>query len=270
MPALITLDAHAHIDPRRSSTELAEVGVVLAMSLSLDEADQTLRRMEAEIAWGVGCHPHKLAAQRAFDPEKFATLAERSAIIGEVGLDSAYKVPLELQLSTFRFVLGFAAQNPRIVSIHSFRTTGLVLEELRRTPIIAPILHWWTGNAAETRQAVELGCHFSVHSAVARRSIFRTQVPPERLLVESDHGWADPPGAIPHRVAWVEYLLAASLGMEVMEVRQLVWRNFGELVRLTGTLDLLPRGFGELLGRGNINTPKDSKVREGNALRYKR
>ncbi len=58
---------------------------------------------------------------------------------------------------------------------------------------------------------MELGCYFSVHSAVARYSIFRTQVPRERLLVESDHGWADPPGAIPHRVIWVEYLLSVDL-----------------------------------------------------------
>jgi len=259
MPAPLTLDSHAHIDPRRTSAELAETGAVLAMSLSLDEADQTMRRIEAMIAWGVGCHPRKLAAQQAFDPERFATLAERTAIIGEVGLDAGYKVPLELQLNTFRCVLSFASQNPRIVSIHSFNTTGQVIEELRQRPVIAPILHWWTGSAGETRQAVDLGCYFSVHSAVARRSIFRTQVPPERLLAESDHGWADPPGAIPHRVAWVEYLLAASLRMEVTEVRLLIWRNFSEVVRLTGTHGLLPRGLVEMLDRGYKNTTMDTK-----------
>jgi TatD DNase family protein len=70
-------------------------------------------------------------------------------------------------------------------------STFLLPDELRRKPIIAPILHWWTGTAAETLQAVELGCYFSVHSAVAWRSLFRTQVPLERLLVETDHGWAE-------------------------------------------------------------------------------
>ena len=74
----------------------------------------------------------------------------------------------------------------------------------------------------------------------------------ERLLVESDHGWADPPGAIPHRVIWVEYLLAASLRVEVMEVRQLVWQNFSEVVRLTGTRGLLPTGFTNVLDVGGI------------------
>jgi TatD DNase family protein len=243
----ISLDAHAHIDPRRSPDELANIGAVLAVTLSLDEAEKVLPREETLIAWGVGCHPRKIAAQQAFDPQRFTALVERTAVIGEIGLEQASQVPLELQLRNFRWVLEFAAQKPRILSIHSFRSTSLMLAELERTPVIAPILHWWTGTAAETRQAVELGCYFSVHSAVARRSIFRTQVPHERLLVESDHGWADPPGAIPHRVIWAEYLLSASLGMPVNAVRQLVWRNFSQLVALTGTRRLLPKKLAELL-----------------------
>jgi TatD DNase family protein len=248
MQETISLDAHAHFDPKRSSLELVEAGAVLAMTLSLDEADKVVGRKEPLVAWGVGCHPRRLAAQSAFDPDRFADLVSQSPIIGEIGLDVAYKVPLELQQSTLRTALSFAAKNPRIVSLHSFQSTTLMLAELHRTPVAAPILHWWTGNAAETRQAVDLGCYFSVHSAVARRSIFRTQVPLERLLVESDHGWADPPGAIPHRVIWVEYLLSASLGMDVGQIRQLVWQNFSEVVCLTGTRVLLPVRLAEMLG----------------------
>ena len=255
MPELISLDAHAHIDPTHISTDLAQAGAVLAMTLSLDEAAKVVGREDQFIAWGVGCHPRKVAAQQVFDPDRFFELALRSPIIGEVGLDVAYQVPLEQQFSTLRVALSFAARNPRILSLHSFGTSSssragscaLMLEELRRTPVIAPILHWWTGSAAETRQAVDLGCYFSVHSAVARRSTFRTQVPLERLLVESDHCWADPPGAIPHRVIWVEYLLSASLGMDVHQVRQLVWQNFSEIVRLTGTRGMLPHSLTSLL-----------------------
>ena len=255
MQTPIPLDAHAHIDPTRTSQELSEAGAVLAMTLSLAEAEQVIGRKEPLIAWGVGCHPRKLAAQNSFDPDWFTDLAKRTPIIGEVGLDVAYQVPLERQLSTLRTILSFAAIYPRIVSLHSFganrssltRSTTLLLDELRHTPVVAPILHGWTGNAAETRQAVELGCYFSVHSAVARRTLYHTQVPLERLLVESDHGWADPPGAIPHRVIWVEYLLSASLKMDVCEVRQRVWQNFSDVVRLTATRDLLPKELTDLL-----------------------
>jgi TatD DNase family protein len=248
MKELPTLDAHAHLDPGRTSAGLAEAGLVLGMTLSLAEAEKVLGRYAPGIIWGVGCHPRKLTAQQAFDGDQFARLAAKTAVIGEVGLDAGSRVPLELQLATFRRVLEYAAENPRIVSIHSFRSMARVLDELRQRPITAPILHWWTGNAAETRRAVDLNCYFSVHSAVARRSVFRTQVPPERLLVESDQGWNDPSGAIPHRIALVEYMLSHSLKMEVGEVRRLVWRNFNEIVRQTGTRGLFPEGWKKLLG----------------------
>lgn len=160
------------------------------MTLSLDEAEgRAVGSDEPFIAWGVGCHPRKSRAQATFDPDRLGRLAERLPIVGEVGLDLRWsRVPLDIQLRTFRTALQIAARLSRPASIHSYTATQLVIEELRRTPVPVPILHWWTGNAAETREAVALGCFFSVHSAVARRSTFRTVVPPERLLVESDHG----------------------------------------------------------------------------------
>jgi TatD DNase family protein len=241
--ALISLDAHAHIDPSRASAELTDAGAVLAMTLSLDEAARVLVRCEAGVVWGVGCHPRKIKAQHAFDQKKFAELVERTALVGEIGLDAGSRVPLDLQLRNFRQELEIASTHPRIVSIHSSQATSLVLDELRDRPLAAPILHWWTGNAAETLRAVDLGCYFSVHSAVARQSKFRTIVPPERILVESDHGWDDPPAAIPYRIRWVEFLLTRQLGLRVEQVRQLVWRNFLTIVSLTGTIEHLPHSF---------------------------
>lgn len=220
---------------------------MLAMTLSIDEAAGRASGSRAPfIAWGVGCHPRRIEAQVKFDPERFGALAEQLPIIGEVGLDARWsRVPLDVQLKTFRTALQVAAKLSKPVSIHSYSATRLVLDELRRTPVPVPILHWWTGNAAETREAVALGCHFSVHSAVARRSIFRSAVPPDRILVESDHGWADPPAAIPCRVEWVEHLLSVQLQRSHREVRELVWRNFGVLVRETGIAPLLPHLLAE-------------------------
>jgi TatD DNase family protein len=141
---------------------------------------------------------------------------------------------------------------PRIVSIHSYQATRLVIRELQQTPIDVPILHWWTGNIKETREAVAVGCYFSVHSAVARHSKFRTTVPRERILIESDHGYADPPAAIPCRVEWVEYLVAQQLRLDVRDVRQLVWQNFATIIRKTDTLKLLPEPFKAIIKEINV------------------
>lgn len=243
MHSLPPLDAHAHLATARTSTELAGTGAVLAMTLSLDEAAGVVDRVEPHITWGVGCHPRKADAQAAFDAGRFAELAARAAIVGEIGLDKESCVPLERQLQTFRQALEVVAKLPRLVSIHSYQATGLVLAELRRRPVAMPVLHWWTGSAAETSEAVALGCYFSVHSQVARQSKFRTRVSPERLLVESDHGYRDPPAAIPCRVEWVEHLLGQQLGLGVEAVRRLAWRNLGAIARETGTLGLFPEVF---------------------------
>lgn len=244
---ILPFDAHAHIDQKHSPEDLESSGAVLAMALSLDEAAQAVRRQDAAIAWGVGCHPRFPKAQNAFDITRFTELAARTAIVGEVGLDSGSRVPLERQLTVFRQILEVIARMPRLVSIHSYRATGLVLKELRQRPISIPVLHWWTGSADETSEAVELGCYFSIHSAVARYSMFRTRVPPDRILVESDHGYNDPPAAIPCRIEWVEYLVAQQLKTDVMSVRRLAWSNLVRIIDQTGTLHLLPGHMANLL-----------------------
>jgi TatD DNase family protein len=243
MKELPSLDAHAHLDPARTVDELAGSGSVLAMTLSLEEAALAIGRHDPQIAWGVGCHPRRVRAQESFDAERFGDLAERTAVVGEIGLDagSHYShAPLETQLQTFREALGVVSNLPRIVSIHSYRATRLMVRELRQKPITVPILHWWTGTVEETKEAVALGCYFSVHSAVARRSKFRTAIPPERILIESDHGYADPPAAIPCRIEWVEHLLAQQLGLSRRDVRRLAWQNLATIVQKTNTRKLLP------------------------------
>jgi TatD DNase family protein len=246
-----TLDAHCHLDPKHSPRELEYLGPVLAMSVSLDEAALGARHKEPHIAWGAGCHPRFPQSQEAFDIKRFKELIEKTAIAGEIGLDAGSRVPLDLQLKNFRQVLEVVSELPRFVSIHSYRATGLVVKELRRRPIAIPVLHWWTGNAADTIEAVKLGCYFSIHSAIARHSKFRRWVPPERILVESDHGYNDPPAAIPGRIEWVEHLVAQQLKIDANEIRKQVWRNLATIIHETGTLNLLPACFVRVLSDVN-------------------
>jgi TatD DNase family protein len=233
-----TLDAHGHISNTHSLEDLDAAGAVLAMTLSLAEAATVVGRKLPNIVWGVGCHPRFPRSQAAFDIKLFGDLLQRTSIVGEVGLDTGSRVPLELQLKNFRQILEAVSSLPRLVSIHSYRAAGLVLKELRQRPVAIPVLHWWTGSAEETSQAVELGCYFSIHSAVARQSRFRTRVPLERILVESDHGYNDPPAAIPCRIEWVEYLVAQQFKLDVLDIRNLVWQNLSTIVNKTGTRDL--------------------------------
>jgi TatD DNase family protein len=234
------LDAHAHLDVRAHAEAFEQSGCVLAQTMSLAEAQAAHGRADSRVCWGVGCHPRLAQAQARFSRDVFAGLIQTTAVVGEVGLDSGSRVAVADQLLSFRSVLDIVAEQPRLVSIHSFRATSAVLDELERRPIAAPIMHWWTGRADETRRAVRLGCYFSIHSAVARRSVFPSLVPLDRILVESDHGLGDPPAAIPLRVGWVEHLAAQRYGVTPVELRRQGWRNLAELVRRTATADMLP------------------------------
>lgn len=92
-----SLDAHAHLDPTRTAVELANSGAVLAMTISLDEAALVVGRREPIIVWGVGCHPRNRRSQESFDAKPFRQLAEQTAVVGEIGLDTGSRVPLEVQ-----------------------------------------------------------------------------------------------------------------------------------------------------------------------------
>jgi TatD DNase family protein len=219
---------------------------VLAMSLSLEESEKALNRDDPFIIWGIGCHPRFLRSQQAFDSDRFRSLIEKTGIVGEVGLDGGSRVPLETQLSIFRQELEIIVGTPRLVSIHSYQASGLVLQELRHYPILFPVLHWWTGNVAETREAVELGCYFSIHSAVARHSKFRLYVPLERVLIESDHGYNDPLAAIPCRIEWVEFLVAQQYRMDVKALRKLTWTNLWRIFCGTKSYHLIPHALVEV------------------------
>jgi len=212
------------------------------MTLSATEAALALARADPRIVWGVGCHPRRTRAVRAFDRERFDELVASTPVVGEIGLDGTSRVGRDEQLVAFRGALAVARERGRIVSIHPHKASRAVLDELARQPQRGAILHWWTGTLDETREAVRLGCAFSVHRAVARRLIWR-EVPHTRLLVESDLGYAVAPGEIPQAIEATERLLAARVGIDPLEVRSAGWRNLAALVAATGTLALWPVAF---------------------------
>ncbi len=231
------LDTHAHVDPEIDGSELRKLGAfVFAMTRSLDEFRAVKSRTDLRTLWGVGVHPGLVRAQKSFTVERFGELIKNAALVGEVGLDGSSRVPIELQTKTFRQILGELQRRPRIVSIHSSGAHLRVLRELHRTPVHGAILHWWTGNAELTEEAVRLGCYFSLPPAMMSSEEILRAIPPHRLLTETDHPYGDKRirGAKPGRVDEVEQRLASLRGIEPRAQRVEVWRNFASLVDEVG------------------------------------
>ena len=140
--------------------------------------------------------------------------------------------------------LEILADEPRIVSLHSYRATEQVLDELSLRPVAGVVLHWWLGNVTATRRAVELGCYFSVNAAMFRRPGTLRHLPLDRLLTETDHPYGDRTGPEPHQpgnVVPVEHALARLHGLDPEEVRRMMWRNLGRLLPRTDCARLVNR-----------------------------
>lgn len=242
MSIALPFDAHAHIDTDIASHDLTALrAFVFAMTRSLDEFEG-LSRNDSRVIWALGVHPGLVRAQRAFDSTRFRRLMQRTPVIGEAGLDGASRVPMDTQLATFREILAAASETPRIVSIHSYRAEAQVLRELNRTPIHGTILHWWTGSRGLTEEAVRLGCYFSIPPGAGALGIdFFEQLPPDRILTETDHPSGDRRGPMPRRpgnVGEVERNLRKAWSLDASGVRNQIRHNLAQLVSETGTKDL--------------------------------
>lgn len=245
MKRLPPIDLHAHIEADIPTSDLADLGaLVFAATRSLDEAERVLQRRDGWTVWGVGCHPCLVGAQKAFEADRFAGLSARTAYVSEVGLDGKSRVPMETQRATLAAVLKVLQTTARITSMHSFAATGAVIDCLAERPIHGVVLHWWLGDAAQTRRAADLGCFFSVNAAMLRQPDLVSRLPLDRVLPETDHPFGDRSGVRgrwPGHVDDVERALGQLHGLDQDELRRVLWRNLVKLVRSTRCGMLLPR-----------------------------
>lgn len=142
----------------------------------------------------LGLHP-QLVAERASEIALWEELLPSTRYVGEVGLDAGPKFyrSFDAQRHVFERVLRTCARSgDKILTIHSVRATRQVLDMLEAHLPHGkgiPVLHWFTGTAAEARRAVDLGCYFSINRAMLtddKRRALVAGLPSERLLTETD------------------------------------------------------------------------------------
>ena len=238
------LDLHAHVDVGIEAFELTALrSIVFAVTRSLDEAEQALKRSDSTTIWGVGSHPRLVGVQKSFDPKRFRALADMTPYVGEIGLDGASRVPMEVQRETLAGALSVLQERPRITSLHSYKATREILSLIANFPQPGLILHWWLGTESETNRAVELGCYFSVNRSSARRRDLLARIPLDRVLPETDHPFGNKGRGLqrPGEVGNVEEALARAHGLSPTEIRWRTWRTLASIAKQTRTGRLLPR-----------------------------
>ena len=236
------VDSHVHLDDSKFDPDREAVieralaaGVAQMMAIGTGhgppDLETAIRQAERYpfIVATIGVHPHD--ASKA-TPETFARLRELAAhpkvvAIGEIGLDYHYDFsPRDVQQSVFRKQLEIAAEHGKPIVIHSREswadTMALVaLVGQALSPANRGILHCFTGDPQQAREALALGFHLAFGGvltfpkAEAVREAARI-TPEDRLLLETDCPYLAP---LPHRGQRNEPAFVVEVARRLAEVR---------------------------------------------------
>ncbi len=191
----------------------------------------------------VGVHPHDAAKATEETFARLRLLAGHPKVlaIGEIGLDYHYDFsPRAVQREVFARQFALAKEMRKPVVIHTREAWEDTLAHLVDLPY-GGIIHCFTGDAAQARQALDRGFHLGFGGVLTfpRAASVREAAritPEDRLLVETDCPYLAP---VPHRgkrnepAFLVETVrrLAEARGCSAEEIAQITTRNFERLMR---------------------------------------
>jgi TatD DNase family protein len=211
------VDSHCHLDDSQFDADREQVieralaaGVERLMAIGTGggpgDPGTAIRQAERYpfLFATIGVHPHD--ASKA-TPETFAELRDLAAhpkvlAVGEIGLDYHYDFsPRDVQRAVFEKQLEIAAESGKPIVIHTREAWADTMAILRERWQGAGIMHCFTGDEGQAREALALGFHLSFGGvltfpkAEAVRQAAR-MTPDDRLLVETDCPYLAP---VPHR-----------------------------------------------------------------------
>jgi TatD DNase family protein len=206
-------DAHNHLQDPRLSDQLDVIlsacereGISRMVVNGTREADWPrvleLSRKYPVVLPSFGCHPWYLSERTAGWRENLVRhLDAIPSALGEIGLDRWMKNPdIEMQEEMFRWQLRIATERNLPVTIHCLKAWGRIDQILREEPLPEKgfLLHSYSGSAEMVDGFVKLGGYFSIsgyfaHERKVKQREVLKQVPPDRLLIETDAPDMSPP-----------------------------------------------------------------------------
>ena len=255
------IDSHTHLDDAQFNEDRAAVieraraaGVERMLAIGTGGGPPDLEagvRLAGEYPFvlaTVGVHPHDASKATEATFERLRELAAHPKVvaIGEIGLDYHYDFsPRDVQRAVFSRQLAIAAEAALPIIIHTREAWDDTFEILRREWRGEGILHCFTGDAVQARQALDAGFHLAFGGVLTFpkaepvREAARI-TPADRLLIETDCPYLAP---VPHRgkrnepafVLETARRLAQVRGQPVEEIAALTADNFERLCLRRGT-----------------------------------
>jgi TatD DNase family protein len=189
----------------------------------------------------IGVHPHDASKATEETYARLRDLAQHPKVlaIGEIGLDYHYDFsPRDVQREVFDRQLEIATLAGKPIVIHTREAWEDTMAQITSLPH-GGIMHCFTGDESQARQALALGFHLSFGGvltfpkAESVREAARI-TPDDRLLVETDCPYLAP---VPHRgkrnepafVVETARRLAVERGTTIDAIAEVTSRNFRSL-----------------------------------------
>lgn len=241
LPAGVTLvDSHCHLDGKTFNSDrdatiqrALDAGVAHMVAIGTGEGPPNLEaglRLADKYACfsaTVGVHPHDASKVTG---ETFSQLEEllqhpKCIALGEIGLDFHYDFsPRDTQRPIFVEQMRIAARAAKPIIIHTREAWAETMDLLREhwAPTgLGCLLHCFTGNPEQAREAVGLGFHLAFGGVLTypkaeevRQAALET--PLDRILLETDSPYLSP---VPHRGKRNEPAYVALTAAKLAEVR---------------------------------------------------
>lgn len=239
------IDFHCHLDlypnPQAVRDECVRRGLYILSVTTTPSAwigTSALAADTPRIRTALGLHP-QLAHERQKELSLFDNFFAETKYIGEIGLDGTPELRhhLQTQVAVLVHILDKCrAAGGRIMSLHSRRASGAVLDYLEKYPGAGtPVLHWFSGSLRDLDRAIKIGCWFSTGPAMLASEKGRSLVarmPRDRVLTESDGPFAQLNGAaiMPWQVETAIQTLSHIWSLPLRDVELTIYRNLQELL----------------------------------------
>jgi TatD DNase family protein len=181
--------------------------------------------------YSIGIHPWYIVEDRVEADLAIieGKLSERNCLaIGECGLDKRIEVPMLVQEMVFERQLLLAQKYNKAVVIHCVAAFQEVIETKKRLNISVPmIIHGFSKNIQIANQLILNGFFISFGKYLLKntelKEVFKS-IPDNRFFLETD--------TIKEGIETVYELAAKYKGISVVEMQELVNRNFSDVFKL--------------------------------------
>ena len=198
------IDIHAHLDFLEENKLIEiqnnkNIKLVITNSVNLKSCKKNLdiSKKYPKIKLAAGLYPEKnIFLKKYKEFEKWAPENKKNIFaVGEIGLDFSYEKPeKKLQINIFKKQLKFAEKLNIPAIIHTRKAEKEILEILKNYKC-KKILHCFSGKLKLVKQALEIGCYFSIPTNIIRSEHFQKMVeilPKNKILTETDAPYLSP------------------------------------------------------------------------------